>query len=102
MSKDKAQPNDGSAESPPSGEVTPTSRSKKGGNDNMASDRARGSRSGDHYGDDEYAGRGVIKCAICGDPLRDHSMTEVCPALQLRADERLTAPSHRSRRKETP
>lgn len=33
-----------------------------------------------HYGDNEYAGNGILKCAACGEPLRDHRIGP-CPSL---------------------
>ncbi len=39
-------------------------------------------------------GRGVIKCAQCGEPTRDHSMLRLCPELvEILGTTRLTAPS---------
>lgn len=48
-----------------------------------------------NYGDNEFAGKGVIKCDACGEPLRDHRIGP-CPAL---AGETIYVASPRSRSK---
>jgi hypothetical protein len=35
-------------------------------------------------------GKGALKCAICGKPLRKHEKIGPCPELKLLADERMT------------
>ena len=46
-----------------------------------------------NYGDNEYRGNGVIKCAVCDEPLRDHGIGP-CPNLQ---GEKIYAASPRTR-----
>lgn len=46
------------------------------------------------YGDNEFAGFGILLCQVCGDPLRDHPIR---PCRELEA-ETITAPSKRTRR----
>lgn len=52
----------------------------------------------DQYGDPNYAGAGKIKCHICGEPVRDHKISEPCPELGLEIGETLTVGKIRSRR----
>jgi len=34
-------------------------------------------------GDNTFQGRGVMLCAVCGEPLRDHRLAHPCPTLGL-------------------
>lgn len=44
-----------------------------------ANQRVRNSkRRGKTYGDNRFAGNGVITCFVCGNPVRDHSLTRSC------------------------
>lgn len=36
--------------------------------------RRRDFRLVEGYGDPHYKGKGILKCRICGDPLRDHDL----------------------------
>jgi uncharacterized Zn finger protein (UPF0148 family) len=46
-------------------------------------------------------GTGRIKCVECGSPLRDHSLTVICPVLEerLAGDRLVTDPPVRANRK---
>lgn len=44
---------------------------------------------------DSDTGRGILLCTACGEPYRDHPLTEQCKALN---GIRITAPSSRKRR----
>lgn len=51
------------------------------------------------WGDPGFRGRGVIMCAGCGQPLRDHVLTAPCPELM---GEDLSNPGPRKQRRDAP